>query len=143
MENLVASFNESGAVFVSATQTYTINVDILWDIPTYPNGVVIAYTVMVYQSGDSEDVVYSGSVTDLNVTESVMVLPFTNYTVSVSASTSAGQGDETTTIILSPEAGKHAVTAQLLQMSILPTIIFMLTCTYHIHAVKYTLGFPP
>ena len=34
-----------------------------------------------------------------------MVLPFTNYTVTVTASTSAGQGDPESAIELSPEAG--------------------------------------
>ena len=53
---------------------------------------------------NSSDVVYSNDgVTDLAVTESVMVLPYTNYTVTVAASTSAGQGGESTIIILSPE----------------------------------------
>ena len=61
---------------------------------------------MAVAETDSSDVVYSNdAVTDLAVTESVMVLPYTNYTVTVAASTSAGQGDNATVIILSPEAG--------------------------------------
>ena len=36
-----------------------------------------------------------------------MVLPFTNYTVTVTASTSAGQGDSGSVIEMSPDAGKQ------------------------------------
>ena len=79
----------------------------MWNVPMFSNGIITGYNVSVYKTVDPGDVVYSNNgITDLTVTaESVMVLPFTNYTVSVSASTSAGQGEETTTIILSPEAG--------------------------------------
>ena len=79
----------------------------MWNVPMFSNGIITGYNVTVYQTDDPGDVVYSNNgITDLNVTaESVMVLPYTDYTVSVSASTSAGQGDETTTIITSPEAG--------------------------------------
>ena len=88
---------------------YTIDINITWDEPIYPNGVITAYNVTVYQTANSSDVVYrDGSITNLTVTESVMVLPFTDYTVSVSASTSAGQGDETTVTVESPQAGMHA-----------------------------------
>ena len=40
-----------------------------------------------------------GAPTATTVTASVMVLPFTNYTVTVAASTSAGQGEETSVTI--------------------------------------------
>ena len=103
---LQASFDISGSVFNAISRMYTLDVNISWNEPINPNGVITAYNVTVYQTDDSSDVVYSNdAVTDLAVTESVMVLPFTNYTVTVAASTSAGQGDETTIIILSPEAG--------------------------------------
>ena len=80
----------------------------MWYQPSYPNGVITSYEVVVTQTDDSSIVVYSNSSLPVpNVTESVMVLPFTNYTVSVAASTSAGQGDRSVFIIESPEAGRN------------------------------------
>ena len=81
----------------------------------------------VYQTANSSDVVYSNdSITDLNVTESVMVLPFTDYTVSVSASTSAGQGDEATFSVESPQAGTfktHSNSSYMYMLDILLNIL--------------------
>ena len=108
--NLNASFVDASidSVYNSATGMLNLSVEIEWDEPMFPNGVLMDYSVTVYQTENSSNVVYSDdSIAGLTVTaESVMVLPFTNYTVSVSASTSAGQGEETTTIITSPEASK-------------------------------------
>ena len=108
--NLNASFVDASidSVYNSATGMLSLSVEIEWDEPMFPNGVLMDYTVTVYQTENSSNVVYSDdSIAGLTVTaESVMVLPYTNYTVSVSASTSAGQGEETTTIITSPEASK-------------------------------------
>ena len=105
VNNLEATFSVN-TTFNSTSRMHTLDVNISWNEPINPNGVITAYSVTVYQTDDSSDVVYSNdAVTDLAVTESVMVLPFTDYTVTVAASTSAGQGDETTIIILSPEAG--------------------------------------
>ena len=108
VRELSAFFDISGSEYNTTSRVYTLNIDISWIEPINPNGVITAYNVTVYQTDDSSDIVYSNdAVTDLAVTESVMVLPYTNYTVTVAASTSAGQGDETTITILSPEAGKH------------------------------------
>ena len=85
---------------------YTLDVIIVWNSPVYPNGDIISYEVIVSHTENSSIVVYiNDSLLVRNVTESVMVLPYTNYTVTVAASTSAGQGDNATVIILSPEAG--------------------------------------
>ena len=106
VRNITASFVDADSVFDPITRMLNLNIDIAWIEPINPNGVITAYNVTVYQTDNSSDVVFSNAaVTDLAVTESVMVLPYTNYTVTVAASTSAGQGDETTIIILSPEAG--------------------------------------
>ena len=108
VRDLNALFILSGSVFNTISRMYTLNIDISWSEPINPNGVITAYSVTVYQTDNSSDVVYSNdAVTDLAVTESVMVLPFTNYTVNVAASTSAGQGNEITIIIPSPDASKH------------------------------------
>ena len=70
------------------------------------NGVITSYSVTVYETNDLSDIVYSNdTLIAPNVTASVMVLAFTNYTVSVAASTSAGQGDDATVTVESPEAG--------------------------------------
>ena len=99
-------------MFNSTTRIYTLDIVITWDEPSNPNGVITFYEVNVTQTDDSGIVVYSNSSLPVpNVIESVMVLPFTNYTVTVAASTSAGQGDEVAISIESPEAGKYAVSS--------------------------------
>ena len=100
---------------------HTVNIDISWEEPTYPNGIIQSYQVAVAATLSGFAVYSNDAVTDLAVTESVMVLPFTNYTVTVAASTSAGQGDESTVIILSPEAGIHE---------------FINMCSYYVSAMK-------
>ena len=85
---------------------YTLDMMITWDEPTYTNGIITFYEVTVSRADDPNDIVYNDdTLTVTSVTPSVMVLPFTNYTVTVAASTSAGQGDEVTMIIESPQAG--------------------------------------
>ena len=82
-----------------------MTLDISWSEPAFPNGVILSYEVIVTETSDSSVVVHEENVTDTEVMPSVMVLPFTNYTVTVAASTSAGQGAETSTTAVSPEAG--------------------------------------
>ena len=101
-------FIEEGSEFNNSTRMYTLEIDIVWYQPSYPNGVIMFYEVNVTQTDDSGIVVYSNSSLPVpNVTESVMVLPFTNYTVTVAASTSAGQGEAHSITIESPEAGEN------------------------------------
>ena len=105
--NLEASFSTTGSAFDSTTRMYTLEVNIVWSEPPNQNGVIDSYEVTVVETDDSSAVVYSNdSLLVANVTASVMVLPYTNYTVSVRASTSAGQGDLDSVVVLSPEAGK-------------------------------------
>ena len=80
---------------------------IFWKEPVEPNGVITSYEVTVAQTDNSSVIVYTDdSLTVTSVTQSVEVLPFTNYTVTVTASTSAGQGDPKSIVELSPEADK-------------------------------------
>ena len=105
VNGLTASFSEQ-TTFNSTTRVLTVDIDISWSLPTFQNGIVTFYEVTVIEEGTNTLVCSNDTVTDLTVTaESVMVLPFTDYTVSVSASTSAGQGDETTITVESPQAG--------------------------------------
>ena len=74
------------------------------------NGVITTYNVTVYRNDDSSDVVYSNSIlTTPNVTSPVVVPANTDYTVTVAASTSAGQGKESFITITSPEAGNTEI----------------------------------
>ena len=106
VENLAAFFVSTGAMFDSDARMYTLNMDITWDEPTYPNGVITSYEVTVSRTDDSNDMVYNDDILEgTSVTTSVMVLPFTNYTVTVAASTSEGQGENISVTEESPEAG--------------------------------------
>ena len=106
VNNLEANFGNI-TIFDSLTRMHTLDIITTWNVPEFPNGVITSYNVTVYQTDNSSDLVSSNeAVTDLALTESVMVLPYTNYTVTVAASTSAGQGDSFSIIILSPEASK-------------------------------------
>ena len=114
---LEASFNSSGTVFNTTSRMHTLDISITWTEPSYTNGVITSYNVTVYQTDDSSNLVFSNdAVTGLAVTESVMVLPYTNYNVSVAASTSAGQGDSSSVTILSPEAGIHLLCCVYMQL---------------------------
>ena len=84
---------------------HTVTLDISWSEPVFPNGVILSYEVIVTETSDSSVVVHEVNVTDTGVMPSVMVLPFTNYTVTVAASTSAGPGAGASTTAVSPEAG--------------------------------------
>ena len=111
MANLHASFNETGSTFDIVAHEHTIDIDIVWSKPEIPNGVITLYNVTVYRTDNTSDVEYSNaSITVPNVTVSVTVPAYTNYTVSVAASTSVGQGPEESVTIESPEAGKTLTT---------------------------------
>ena len=86
---------------------YTLDVEIVWEVPTYQNGLILSYEVNITQEVSGVVVYTNASLEVPNVTVSVMVLPFTNYTVSVAASTQAGQGEESTFTIESPQAGRN------------------------------------
>ena len=92
--------------FNSTTNLWTNEIDITWEEPLYPNGVITTYNVTVYQTDNSSDIVYSNStLTAPNVIAPVVVPANTDYTVTVRVSTSAGQGEESSITITSPEAG--------------------------------------
>ena len=93
VENLAATFLASDSLSIS------------WTEPAYPNGAITSYEVTVTQTDDSSVVVYNDTVTGTAVTASVNVLPFTDYTVRVAASTSAGPGAGNSITVTSPQAG--------------------------------------
>ena len=105
---LDSTFSTTGRSYNKSIRTYTVDLSITWSEPEYPNGVITLYTVTVTQADDSTVEVYSDdSIETPNVTVSVMVVAFTDYTVTVAANTSAGQGDSTTDTVTSPEAGMY------------------------------------
>ena len=120
VENLTASFDTTEAVFDPENRMYSLSIEIDWDNPTFPNGEIVSYNVSVFRTDDTSDVVYSDtSLAVATVADSVMVLPFTDYTVTVAASTSAGQGEETSVTVESPQAGS-VYTIETLYFSFLP-----------------------
>ena len=105
--NLEASFNTTDLDFDPTMQMYTLDMNITWNEPANPNGVITFYEVTVHQTDNSSVTVYTNAtLTVTSVTPSVMVLPFTDYTVTVAASTSAGQGESTSITVESPQAGR-------------------------------------
>ena len=86
---------------------YFIHINITWSAPLLPNGEITSYSVTVYRTSNSTDVVYSNAIlTATSVTPSVIVPDFTDYTVTVAASTSAGQGEAVAFSFQLPQAGK-------------------------------------
>ena len=58
------------------------------------------------ETNEDETIVIDANTADTSVQRSVTVSPFTNYTATVVAFTSAGSGDSVMRVALSPEAGK-------------------------------------
>lgn len=76
------------------------SVQVTWAPPTLPNGVITAYTI--YYAPPLSNVTVGGVVTyDLD-----MLTPHTEYTIRVSAYTSAGEGPQ------GPEVGVSVTTDQ-------------------------------
>ena len=104
--DLEALFIEMGSTFDTENHAYFIHINITWRVPLLPNGEITSYSVTVYRTDDSTDVVYSDAVlTATSVTPLVIIQAFTDYTVTVAASTSAGQGEAVSLTIQSPQAG--------------------------------------
>ena len=100
----MVSFMDS-ATFDNVTRTYNLPVSISWQPPEFPNGEIITYNYRLMEMNEN-DTVISANITGLSVEESVIVTPFTNYTATVVAFTSAGSGDSVMKVALSPEASK-------------------------------------
>ena len=100
----MVSFMDS-ATFDNVTRTYNLPVSISWQPPEFPNGEIITYNFRLVET-NVNDTVISANITGLSVQQSVMVAPFTNYTATVVAFTSAGSGDSVMDVALSPEASK-------------------------------------
>ena len=92
---------------------YGITVSISWQPPQYPNGEIIAYSYrLVGTTAPNITIIPDMNTTRLCVQQCVMVSPFTNYTATVMALTSAGSGESVMRVALSPEAGNVAYQEQ-------------------------------
>ena len=109
VQNLTVRFLSDSATYNSTARTYNLPVSISWQPPQYPNGRIIAYRYSLLEMNTPNAISIpdtNASGTDLSVEQSVTVSPFTNYTATVVAFTSAGSGDSVMEVALSPEAGK-------------------------------------
>ena len=110
VQNLAVTFLSDSSTYNSTTRTYYIPVNISWEPPEFPNGMIITYSYQLEDSTANEIVLIGNTTaTNLSVEESVTVSPFTNYTATVVAFTSAGRGDAAIEVVTSPEAGKLEV----------------------------------
>ena len=92
--------------FDSISNMYNLNVSISWDPPSSPNGVILGYNYSLMETSNSNVIIEYTNTTLLSAEQSVMVAPFTNYTATVVAFTSAGSGEPVIEVTLSPEASK-------------------------------------
>ena len=103
---LEAEFLFEDTDFNSINRMWDLEINITWAEPMFLNGEIDSYNVTVFETDNPSTEVFShAALTTTSVTAPVMVPAFTNYTVTVAASTSAGQGEESTIIVESPEAG--------------------------------------
>ena len=107
VQTLIVTFLSESAIYTDANRTYYILVSISWLRPQYPNGEIITYCYSLMETNAPNNIIIpdtNTSETDLFVEPNVTVSPFTNYTATVVAFTSAGSGEPVTQVALSPEA---------------------------------------
>ena len=92
--------------FNSESRMYDLNVTISWEAPLEPRGVIQRYNYRLVETDNAMNIVIDDNTTDMSVECSVTVFPYTNYTATVVAFTSAGGGEPVLQVALSPEAGK-------------------------------------
>ena len=89
---------------------YNLLVNISWEAPTDPNGVILGYNYSLMETSNTNNVIIEyTNTTLLSAEQSVMVAPYTNYTATVVAFTSAGSGESVMQVALSPEAGALSI----------------------------------
>ena len=92
--------------FYSVSNMYNLNVNISWGPPSNPNGLILGYNYSLMETNNLDVIIGYTNTTLLSVEQIVMVAPFTNYTATVVAFTSAGSGEPVMEVVLSPEASK-------------------------------------
>ena len=107
VRNLRVDYTAELTNFNRLSRMYDLNVTISWEAPLEPNGVILEYRYRLVKTDDTSNIIIQNtSTTNQSVVESVTVAPFTNYTATVVAFTSAGSGDPVMDVTLSPEASK-------------------------------------
>ena len=88
-------------------------IDLFWSAPLYPNGELLAYIVTfngeVTLNSVTEEF-YDSVMFQVNVSDGPMISlfdlePFSNYTITLSAMNSAGEGNVTELSVMTPEDG--------------------------------------
>ena len=106
VRNLTAMFVVDGfEMYDTSSGLYNITVSISWNEPSVLNGELSHYNYRINSEQNSNAVLTAMNTTETSVTPRVSVMPFTSYTVFVSAVTGGGKGMETDVTIVSPEAG--------------------------------------
>ena len=110
VQNLRVMYTAELSNFNSVSRMYDLNVTISWEAPSEPRGVILEYSYRLVETANTNNVIIEyTNTTDLSVlsvVESVTVAPFTNYTATVVAYTSAGGGNSVMEVAISPEASK-------------------------------------
>ena len=109
VQNIQLTFSIESATYDNVSRTYDLNVTISWEEPLEPGGDIVAYSYRLVETNtpDSVTIMEANATMTLSVTQPVTVSPFTNYTATVVAYTSAGRGPDETITRLSPEAGEQ------------------------------------
>ena len=110
VQNLRVEYTAVLTNFNRLSRMYDLNVTISWEAPFDPRGVIQTYSYRLVETNPSNNVIIEYTNTSLLSAErTVMVSPFTNYTATVVAYTSAGMGESAVRVSLSPEAGNMCV----------------------------------
>ena len=106
VQNLNVEYIAELTNFNSESRMYELNVTISWEAPLEPRGNIQTYNYRLVETDNAMNIVIDDNTADMSVERNVTVFPYTNYTVTVVAFTSAGMGDSVMEVALSPEASK-------------------------------------
>ena len=106
VQNLRVGYTAVLTNFNRSSRMYDLNVTISWEAPFDPRGVIQSYSYSLVETNPPNNVIIEDTNTSLlSAEQSVTVSPFTNYTATVVAYTSAGMGESAVRVSQSPEAG--------------------------------------
>ena len=88
---------------VSAIAENSTSVNLNWNAPSTPNGVITEYQLQCSGGGQKFTLMVMGSQTTTTLSG---LLPYTNYSCSITAHTSAGGGPAATTSVTTDEDGE-------------------------------------
>ena len=95
-------------MFNADNQTISITVNISWTPPQDPNGVLSNYTVEIRESDTNKSLILAENIDSETVfiQWNIFARPFASHIVIVTARTEGGRTSNTSSPVLSPEAGK-------------------------------------